>query len=171
LVVRTEPGPGLRISEGEPVRVIISAGADQIELPDLINQTASDAREQLSALGLGVTEDQSDYSPNVEEGTVLGMTPQPGTSLNPGDAVTLIVSNGLVRVPDVTGLTIGEANPLLSGPDIQLTVRLQPDGGCAGQTVQAQSLPPGDHPQRSEIVLRYCAGFDPANPFPEEGDG
>lgn len=171
LVVRTEPGPGLRISEGEPVRVIISAGADQIELPDLINQTAADAREQLTALGLGVTEDQSDYSPNVEEGTVLGMTPDPGTSLNPGDAVTLIVSNGLVRVPDVTGLTIGEANPLLSGPDIQLTVRLQPDGGCAGQTVQAQSLPPGDHPQRSEIVLRYCAGFDPANPFPEEGDG
>lgn len=92
--------------------------------------------------------------------------------LDPADPVTLVVSNGLVLVPDVLGITVGEANPLLSGPDIQLTVRLQPDTSCQGQTVQSQSLSPGEHPQRSEITLTYCAGFDPENPFvPEVGDG
>jgi len=44
-------------------------------------------------------------------------------------------------------------------------VRLQPDVTCLGQTVQAQSLPPGENPQRSEIVLRYCAAIDPAQPL------
>ena len=172
LVIRTEPGPGIRVAPGERVRVFVSAGADQIRLPDLINQTAEDARTRLTELGLGVTDDRLDYSPNIAEGTVLQMAPEPGEMLNPGDPVTLTVSNGLVLVPDVAGITVGEANPLLSGPDIQLTVRLQPDPTCLGQTVQSQSLSPGEHPQRSEITLTYCAGFDPAEPFaPEVGDG
>jgi len=172
LVIRTEPGPGLRVAQGERVRVFVSAGADQIQLPDVINQPVEEARAQLTELGLGLTEDRLDYSPNIPEGTVLRMSPEPGTQLNPGDPVSLTVSNGLVLVPDVRGITVGEANPLLSGPDIQLTVRLQPDTSCQGQVVQSQSLAPGEHPQRSEITLTYCAGFDPANPFaPEVGDG
>ena len=173
LVIRTEPGPGIRVAQGERVRVFVSAGADQIRLPDLVNQLAEDARARLTDLGLGITEDRLDYSPNIPEGTVLGTVPEPGAMLNPGDPVTLTVSNGLVLVPDVSGITVGEANPLLSGPDIQLTVRLQPDPTCVGQTVQSQSLTPGEHPQRSEITLTYCAGFDPSDPFavPEEGDG
>ncbi|MEX2441501.1 MAG: PASTA domain-containing protein, partial [Pontimonas sp.] len=149
----------------------VSAGADQIRLPDLVNQTTEEAKERLAQLGLATTEDRLDYSPNIPEGTVLGMAPEAGVMLNPSDPVTLIVSNGMVLVPDVAGITVGQANPLLSGPDIQLTVRLQPDPSCVGQTVQSQSLTPGEHPQRSEISLTYCAGFDPANPFPEEGDG
>lgn len=172
LVIRTEPTPGLRVAQGERVRVFVSAGADQVRLPDLVNQTSEEAKERLTQLGLATTEDRLDYSPNIPEGTVLGMAPEAGVMLNPSDPVTLIVSNGLVLVPDVAGITVEEANPLLSGPDIQLTVRLQPDPSCVGQTVQSQSLAPGEHPQRSEISLTYCAGFDPANPFvPEEGDG
>lgn len=172
LVIRTEPGTGIRVAPGERVRVFVSAGADQIRLPDLVNQTSEDARARVTELGLGLTEDRTDYSPNIPEGTVLATLPEAGVMLNPSDPVTLIVSNGLVLVPDVRGITVGEANPLLSGPDIQLTVRLQPDPTCLGQTVQSQSLTPGEHPQRSEITLTYCAGFDPANPFvPEEGDG
>lgn len=172
LVIRTEPGPGLRVAQGERVRLFISAGADQIRLPDVVNQTSEEAREELTELGLAPTDDRLDYSPNIPEGTVLGMVPEAGTMLDPADPVTLVVSNGLVLVPDVLGITVGEANPLLSGPDIQLTVRLQPDTSCQGQTVQSQSLSPGEHPQRSEITLTYCSGFDPENPFvPEEGDG
>jgi serine/threonine-protein kinase len=172
LVIRTEPGTGIRVAPGERVRVYVSAGADQIRLPDLVNQTSEDARARVTELGLGLTEDRTDYSPNIPEGTVLATLPEAGVMLNPSDPITLVVSNGLVQVPDVRGITVGEANPLLSGPDIQLTVRLQPDPTCLGQTVQAQSLTPGEHPQRSEITLTYCAGFDPANPFvPEEGDG
>jgi len=172
LVIRTEPGTGIRVAPGERVRVYVSAGADQIRLPDLVNQTSEDARARVTELGLGLTEDRTDYSPNIPEGTVLATLPEAGVMLNPSDPITLVVSNGLVQVPDVRGITVGEANPLLSGPDIQLTVRLEPDPTCLGQTVQAQSLTPGEHPQRSEITLTYCAGFDPTNPFvPEEGDG
>ena len=161
MVIRTEPGPGIRVALGERVRVFVSAGADQIEMPNLINQTSEEARDTLTDLGLVVAEDKTDYSPNLAEGTVLQTSPAAGERLGPGDKVTLTVSNGMVIVPDVRQITVGEANPLLSGPDLQLTVRLQADPGCVGQLVTAQSLEPGEHPQRSEITLTYCAGFDP----------
>jgi serine/threonine protein kinase len=164
-VIRTEPSTGIRVALGERVRVYVSAGADQLSVPDVINQTLEDATAKLEQAGLAVAEPKADYSPNLPEGTVMSMTPEPGEKVGPGDPVTLTVSNGLILVPDVTGLTIGEANPLLSGPELQLTVRLDPDLTCLGQTVQAQSLRPGEQPQRSEIVLRYCAAIDPTQPI------
>jgi len=59
-------------------------------------------------------------------------------------------------VPDVVGLTVGEANPFLTGPEMQLSVKLEITTDCVGQTVKSQSLEPGEHPQRSEITLTYC---------------
>jgi len=164
-VIRTEPGTGVRVALGERVRVYVSAGASQIVIPDVINQTLEDATTKLEQAGLSVGAAETDYSPSLPEGTVMGMSPAPGEKAGAGDVITLTVSNGLVLVPDVTGLSIGEANPLLSGPLVQLTVRLDPDLTCLGQTVQAQSLAPGENPQRSEIVLRYCAAIDPAQPL------
>jgi serine/threonine-protein kinase len=143
----------------------VSAGADQLIVPDVLNQTLEEATAALEEAGFTVGEARDDYSPNLPEGTVLSTIPTAGERLSPGDVVIPTISNGLVIVPDVTGLTIGEANPLLSGPELQLTVRLQPDVTCIGQTVQAQSLAPGENPQRSEIVLRYCAAIDPAQPL------
>jgi len=164
-VIRTEPGTGVRVALGERVRVYVSAGASQIVIPDVINQTLEDATTKLEQAGLSVGAAETDYSPSLPEGTVMGMSPAPGEKAGAGDVITLTVSNGLVLIPDVTGLSIGEANPLLSGPLVQLTVRLDPDLTCLGQTVQAQSLAPGENPQRSEIVLRYCAAIDPAQPL------
>ncbi len=164
-VIRTEPGTGVRVALGERVRVYVSAGASQIVIPDVINQTLEDATTKLEQTGLTVGPAETDYSPSLPEGTVMAMSPAPGEKAGAGDVITLTISNGMVLVPDVTGLSIGEANPLLSGPLVQLTVRLDPDLTCLGQTVQAQSLAPGENPQRSEIVLRYCAAIDPAQPI------
>ena len=84
--------------------------------------------------------------------------------------MVLTLSNGLVLVPNVVNLTIGEANPLLTGPGLQLTVTLQADPSCTGGVVRSQSLSPGEHPQRSNITLTYCgaAAFEPSEPVNPE---
>ena len=96
----------------------------------------------------------------------MASTPEAGSPVRPGDTITITVSNGLVKVPDVVGLTVGEANPFLTGPSMQLSVRLEIATDCEGQTVKSQSLSPGDHPQRSEITLVYCGGAGAAPPAP-----
>ena len=165
-VIRTVPGAGLRIGKGEPVRIIVSSGIATFNLPDVRNLDIADATTQLENEGLVVQEVIETYSPSLPEGTVMASLPEAGSPVRPGDTITITVSNGLVMVPDVVGLTVGEANPFLTGPSMQLSVRLEIATDCEGQTVKSQSLPPGDHPQRSEITLVYCGGAGAAPPAP-----
>jgi serine/threonine-protein kinase len=106
------------------------------------------------------------YSPSLEEGIVMATSPQPDTPVRPGEAITITVSNGKVLIPNVVGLTVGEANPFLTGPSMQLSVRLEIATDCIGQTVKSQSLAPGEHPQRSEITLVYCGAAEATEPAP-----
>lgn len=163
-VIRTIPGAGLRIGKGEPVRIIVSSGIATFNLPDIRNLDIADATSQLENEGLVIQEVIETYSPSLAEGTVMATSPEPGSPVRPGDTITITVSNGLVKVPDVVGLTVGEANPFLTGPSMQLSVRLEIATDCEGQTVKSQSLAPGDHPQRSEITLVYCGGAGAAPP-------
>lgn len=173
LVIETVPGPGIRVALGERVQVVVSEGDTVFVVPDVRNLSSEDATARLREVGLAVAPLQENYSPNLAAGTVLTTLPAPGEEVGPNTEVVLTVSNGLVLVPNVVNLTIGEANPLLTGPTLQLSVTLQPDPTCEGGVVRSQSLAPGEHPQRSTITLTYCGGsfgLDEPEPSPE-GDG
>jgi eukaryotic-like serine/threonine-protein kinase len=163
-VIETIPGAGIRVSVGERVQIIVSGGANQVRIPDLRNLTTEEATARLREVGLALGPLVEDYSPNLAAGTVLESSPAAGERVPVTTEVTLTVSNGLVLVPNVVNLTIAEANPLLTGPNLQLTVNLQNDPSCEGGVVRSQSLAPGEHPQRSTITLVYCDGFTPFVP-------
>ena len=167
-VIRTVPDAGIRVGRGEPVRLVVSSGLASFDLPDVRNQNTADARDVLTGQGLVIGGIVETYSPNLPAGTVMASNPEPDSPMRPGDEVTLTVSNGLVLIPNVVGLTVGEANPFLTGPSMQLSVRLELATDCFGQTVKSQSLSPGEHPQRSEITLVYC-GAVPAQEVDPEG--
>jgi len=164
IVIETFPEEGTRVAPGEPVRIVVSSGIARFNLPDVRNIDIADARVLLEERGLVVESIVDTYSPSLEEGLVMATTPQPDTPVRPGDAITITVSNGKVLIPNVVGLTVGEANPFLTGPSMQLSVRLEIATDCIGQTVRSQSLPPGEHPQRSEITLTYCGAVAPEDP-------
>jgi eukaryotic-like serine/threonine-protein kinase len=166
VVIRTIPGSGIRIAPGEPVRIIVSSGVETFALPDVRNIDLQEARTELESRGLVISQVVETYSPSLAEGIVMATTPEPDGAMRPGDTVVLTVSNGLVLVPDVVGLTVGEANPFLTGPSMQLSVRLEIATDCIGQTVKSQSLTPGEHPQRSEITLVYCGSVATEEPAP-----
>jgi len=165
-VIRTVPSAGIRIGKGEPVRLIVSSGIRTFSLPDVRNLDLEEARELLTGRGLSVSDVVETYSPNLVPGTVMATTPDANAPVRPGDTVTVTISNGLVQVPSVVGLTVGEATIFLTGPLLQLTVRPELTTECEGQRVQSQSLAPGDHPQRSEITLIYCGGQPALPPAP-----
>jgi eukaryotic-like serine/threonine-protein kinase len=164
IVIETFPEEGTRVAPGEPVRIVVSSGIARFDLPDVRNIDIADARAVLEERGLVVESIVDTYSPSLEEGLVMATTPQPDTPVRPGDAITITVSNGKVLIPNVVGLTVGEANPFLTGPSMQLSVRLEIATDCIGQTVRSQSLPPGEHPQRSEITLTYCGAVATEDP-------
>jgi cytoskeleton protein RodZ len=62
-------------------------------VPDLFNLTAAQATQRVEAAGLKVDQ-KLQKSPNVPRGQVLDQSPAPGALLNPGQTVTIVVSDG-----------------------------------------------------------------------------
>jgi len=156
-ILRTDPVGGLAVSPGQDVRVYISSGAPAATVPSVNNLALDAAVAALEARGLLVGTVASENSATVPQDVVVRTDPAGGTALREGATINIVVSSGLVTVPDLRGLPIGDATSQLS---TQLQLRVTPEGdfSCTGGSVTGQSLPPGDQPQGSTVTLRYCAG-------------
>jgi serine/threonine-protein kinase len=166
-ITRIDPAEGTRVAKDFAVKVWVSTGRSVVSVPVVTNMTEEAAIQALKDAGLEYGQTNQDYSPSVAAGVVMGTSPDGGVSVRKGTTVDLLVSNGLVTVPKVTGLTVTDANRQLTPLGLNITVTA--DSSCTGGTVTSQSLAPGDHPQKSSITLLYCSG-SPEPPPPPPGD-
>jgi len=157
-VIRTEPGSGTNVARKQSIRVIVSLGPEQVAVPDLAGQTQDAAQQALKAAGFQVGAINSDYSNDIPEGTVIDSDPAATTQLTKGSVVNLRVSNGKVRLPNVTQQPFGTANQTLVS--LGLTVVPVASNSCTGGLVVQQSAPEGDIAQGSSVTLVYCAASD-----------
>lgn len=155
-IISTDPAAGITVSPGQVVTVIVSAGPQPIDVPSLTLLSLAEAQALLTERGLVLGTVTTENSSSVSKDIVIRTDPEAGTALKAGGTVNLVVSTGLVRVPDVRNLAIGVASSQLTAIGLQVSV--EGDGGCTGGLVTAQSLPPGDQPQASSVTLRYCSG-------------
>ena len=95
-----EPAPGSRARGGQAVSLIVSRGTPK-EVPVLTGESRGSASSQVSGLDLRVTT-VSEPSETVPEGDVISQDPPPGTVLEEGDGVSLVVSSG----PPYTTVTV-----------------------------------------------------------------
>jgi serine/threonine-protein kinase len=161
-IIRTDPASGITVTPGFQVKVFVSLGETPATVPDVTNLSEADAIKAIEARNLAYGKTTQAYSPDVPKGIVINSDPEGGSERLPdgsvireGHVINLVVSNGLVQVPDVAGKAIAEASAALSA--IQLNIKVVVDQGCSGGTVASQSIT-GDQPQKSEITLVYCGG-------------
>ncbi|MEO7124445.1 MAG: PASTA domain-containing protein, partial [Lacisediminihabitans sp.] len=147
---------GTKVGTGQSIEVYVSLGKSQVTVPPMTNLSEAAAKAALEQRGLKEGSVTTEHSPSIAAGVVIRSTPESNTSANAGDTVDLVVSDGMVTVPDVRGMAITDANKALSA--LQLSVTNQGDSSCNTYKVSAQSLPPGDQPQRSAVTLTYCSG-------------
>jgi serine/threonine-protein kinase len=160
-VVRTDPpAEDVRVSPGQEIRVWVSSGPKQVDVPNVNGQSVGDATAALEEAGFVVGATYNKNSPTVEKGAMLGVRPVDvkvtDGKLPEGTRVDLVVSTGLVTVPDVRGKPSAEASDLLA--DARLNVDVALNSGCTDGVVNWQSLTPGDHPQNSAITIEVCTG-------------
>ena len=95
----------------------------QISAPDLYNLTLDEAQRSLDKLNLNIRVNiEDEYSNEVEKGKIISQQPMSGATLQEGDTVTLVLSKGPMKgyIPNVVGLTLGEAGNVLKENKLSL---------------------------------------------------
>jgi serine/threonine protein kinase/beta-lactam-binding protein with PASTA domain len=107
-VIRTEPSAGTRVSQGKPVRLVVSLGQDRVPVPDVSKQSQSSAVSLLESRGLHLSSAQKlRHSITVQQGQVIATIPAAGAQVKRSQLITLVVSSGppTVAVPSVSAGT------------------------------------------------------------------
>ena len=167
-VISQQPAAGETLEQGQSVNVTVSAGLEQVTVPQLIALTSIDAVRIALAdanLQLGAIKEKNSAQP---PGYVLAQDPEEGTQVDAGASIDITVSSGLVKVPKVVGASEAQARSDLaqSGFDVQV-VEIQ-DGSVSSGTVLAQSPQGGELLARGSIVTITVATSPPAPPTPTE---
>jgi len=162
LVISTDPAAGQEVGAKTTVTVLVSAGQEEVLVPDVTGMTEANALTTLSSMGLVLgTITQSD-SATVAKNLVISSDPLPNTSVKAKSVVNLVISTGSVTVPNVVNLELSDASAKLAAPTVGYVVKTDLAVDClgtAGTAVIAQSIEPGVQPQGRTIVLTLeCIG-------------
>jgi serine/threonine protein kinase/beta-lactam-binding protein with PASTA domain len=156
VVIRTDPAAGVSVPPHQTIKVYVSIGQSSVSIPDVTGQSVATAKKQLTGLGFTLGKSTQQDSPNIPKGVIISTTPAAGSGGTAGESVDVLVSTGLVLVPNVVNMTASDAGKALSA--LQLNVTPVQDKTCSGGKVTSQSLAPGERPQRSTISITVCTG-------------
>jgi serine/threonine-protein kinase len=135
------------------------------EVPQVLGLDLDAAQQRLEDADLVPRIADGEYSRQVEAGFVLGVDPVEGTTLEPGDRVTLTPSLGHepVKVPDLIGKLVPRARELLRDADLRLgrVTKAYDEEIPAGQIVEQSVRAKGEADFRSEIDVVVSRGPEP----------
>ena len=189
-VAATDPEAGTEVEVGATVDLLVSTGAETIELPSVTGSTEEAATNLLAAACepqpcFEVTVDTA-ADADVPEGLVISQEPYAGEELESGAAVDLVVSEGPAEVtlPDVVNQPLDTAESRLveacgDAPCVEVTVvEADSDDVAEGRVIEQDPGPGDDVPVGSAVTVTVSTG--PAVPdgepeaddpdLPEDGD-
>ena len=147
-VASQSPLATTRAQKGSGVVLVISDGPGSSTVPiDLVGMSLLDARSALASVGLVVASTEAVPSDELQ-GTVLKVTPEPGSTITAGSGVVLQIASGEVSVPSLLGIEALQAKTILvqagflvreveaydANQPIGVVIRQAPDGGTT-QTI------------------------------------
>ena len=127
-VMRQSPDADAEVKSGRTIYLTINRSVPPlVEMPDLRGFSFKSAQLYLQSLGLKSGE--LTYVPDIARNAVKdqlinGNSIAPGTKINMGSTIDLVIGNGLgdveMEVPDLVGMTVSEARSYLSTNSIEL---------------------------------------------------
>lgn len=126
---------------------------EQAEVPDLSGMTDAEAIAALAGVGLDYIADGT--------GKVSGQLPAPGVKVDKGTSVLLYMSvknnavnlEGMVVVPDLTGLTVMEAAQMLDGLHLELSIQ----GDSAGKATYQSPAAGTSVAQGAAVMVEFSS--------------
>jgi len=143
-VIRQSPPPNTRVKTGQDAHVVLSLGPHSVSIPEVEDLSMRAAQVELLRSGMQVGEVSSVYLPDTQPDTVILQDPAQGTTNVQSPHVDLLVSLGprpaAFVMPDLSGLTVAEAESKLAGAGLKATkVTPAPTPGATVGTVINQT--------------------------------
>jgi eukaryotic-like serine/threonine-protein kinase len=163
LAIKTSPPANKPVQKGTEVRLFVSQGPLQVQVPSVVGQDKAVATGTLQDKGFNVT--VQPVASNQAKDRVISQNPSAGTTVDKGSRVTLLVSKGpqKVLVPSVVGQAQADATATLRGVGFKVSVVKQESATATPGNVTRQS-PPGDSKAvKGSTVTIYVAKAPPNN--------
>jgi serine/threonine-protein kinase len=156
-VFEQDPSAGSEVDEGSTVAIRVSGGPDTVAVPNAVGLPEAEARDRLVDAGFQV--ESNEVFAERDPGIVTAQSPSAGAEAERGATVTIDVSQGtgLVEVPNVVGMTRGQAEAALSNARLEANVVEVPSDEPVG-TVVAQNPVGGQAQQGTAVRLNVSAG-------------
>jgi eukaryotic-like serine/threonine-protein kinase len=154
-VLGTKPAAGTSWPQTKPVTLQVAGG---LSVPNFFGQSVQAAQQWASAHG-ATLQQQPDQNSQQPQGTITGQEPAAGSLYQQGETVVVDVSSGPaeVNVPDVIGMTVGQATQALQAAGFKAQVQSFGLGNNPNGRVWDYS-PVGTAPRGSTILLDILPG-------------
>ena len=117
-VMDQSPREGTQFAQNCPVKIEITVAEPLTSVGNYVGMSEIDARRQVSAIRLSA---EVRYETSRENsGMVLRQSPPPDSRVRRGSQVALTVSVQPVKVPNVIGKSLGEAQQILTGAGLEV---------------------------------------------------
>lgn len=122
-IISTQPTAGERVGKESTIKLIVSLGVEHVQVPPLPSGERATMEETLKKARLTLGEVSEDWSDDVAAGQIISVSPAIGEFVPHDSKVDVVLSKGPepVEIPDLTGLTLAEAQAKLDALGLKYT--------------------------------------------------
>lgn len=165
-VISQSPSGGVTVDEGSSVDLVVSLGAPQTTVPNVVGQPQATAEANILAADLVVGTVTTQNDETVPSGDVISQSPSGGAAVNTGTAVDLVVSSGpaTTTVPNVVGQSQASAETNLIAANLVVgSITEQYSSSVAAGNVISQEIAAGtDVAEGTAVDLVVSLGEEPS---------
>jgi beta-lactam-binding protein with PASTA domain len=160
-VIDQDPAADEFVDKGTTVTYTLSLGTHPTRVPNIVGQPKSDAQAALQSAHLNGVFQQVDS--DQPKGTVVSTDPPADTKVARDSDVTVSISRGPQKVPDVVGMTQDKAEQSLKDHGfVPVVVNSSSSDAPAGQVVQQIPNAGQREPQGTQVTIVVSSG--PSSP-------
>ncbi len=156
-ILAQRPEAGMDVREDRTIQLTISAGSEDVRVPNLVGMSRRQAEDVLTRSGLEVGKIREGYDPDVAESSVIGQNPEPGREAPRGTRIDLLVSLGSeessFKMPNLIGADYRTAVSRVTTWEMQMgEVTFAPSISVQPGYVMTQVPPVGETVSKGDTV-------------------
>ncbi|MDU5109416.1 MAG: Stk1 family PASTA domain-containing Ser/Thr kinase [Clostridium sp.] len=123
-ILESDPKPGVKVKKGTVIKVVVSAGEEQVDMPDLRDFDLNYIKTILASKGLKEPEVAYENSDTVEKGKLIRQSPNAWEKVSKKTDIKVTISEGPefieVDVPNVEDETLEKATSILEEAKLKI---------------------------------------------------